>query len=104
MTWKTFLHQQLTALNENWTLQASLNLDPLLNYLPYILGLGIIGVSHSTLALLRGRKHLALLITPLSILIAYLAEIRLGANYFLVLFGSALALSALVGVYTRESN
>ncbi len=98
MMWKTFLQQQLTIFDGAGTLQA------IPNYLPYILGLGIISVSHSTLALLRGKKHLALPVTLLSTLFAYSAEAYLGGNYFLVLFGSALALSVLAGFYTREGG
>jgi polyferredoxin len=99
---ETLTQEILTFLGEDQGSHAQLGLDSVMNLLPYVLGLGVVSMSHSVLALLKGKKLLALPITLISILFSYLAGAYFGANFFLVLFGSAMALSALGGIYTRK--
>jgi hypothetical protein len=63
----------------------------------YLLGIGISSMSYSILALLKAERLLALPIALFSILTGYLASAYLNASFFLVLFGTAMAVSTLVG-------
>jgi hypothetical protein len=65
--------------------------------LHYLLGLGIFSVSYSILRLMKAREALAIPLTLLSLFLAALAEHQLGANFFLILLGSVMALSTATG-------
>jgi hypothetical protein len=68
--------------------------------LQYPLGLGIFSVSYSILALMRAERLLALPVTLFSVFVGYAARARFEADFFLVLFGAAVATSTAVGWFT----
>jgi hypothetical protein len=63
----------------------------------YVLGLGVFSVSYSVLALMRANRGFALPVTLFSVYLGYAASAHLGADFFLVLFGAAMATSTAVG-------
>jgi uncharacterized membrane protein YjjP (DUF1212 family) len=68
----------------------------------YLLGIGISSISYSILALMKAERMLALPIAFFSVPIGYLVSAYLNASFFLVLFGTATTVSALVGWLTNK--
>ncbi len=71
--------------------------DVALQNIAYLLGLGIFSVSYSILVLMEANRVLGLPITIFSVFAGYMADTCLDVNFFLVLFGTALAVSTFGG-------
>lgn len=71
---------------------------------PYILGLGVFSVSYSVLALMRANRGFALPVTLFSVFSGYAASAHLRADFFLVLFGAAVATSTAIGWFTGRKE
>ncbi len=71
---------------------------------PYILGLGVFSVSYSVLTLMRANRGFAPPVTLFSVFLGYAARAYFEADFFLVLFGAAMATSTAVGWFTGRTE